>query len=65
MKIKNLIGRKVKLYPGDTYDKFALVTDINEQGFLFEITESKDNLSYPVGSFMFIGFGSNLRFIVV
>lgn len=41
--LKNpLIGKKVLLYPSDTYKKVALITDIDHFGFTFEILESEE-----------------------
>lgn len=52
--VKNpLIGKKVKLYPNDNYRKVALIKDINDLGFTFEILESADK-NYKVGATFFI-----------
>jgi len=53
-------GKKVRLYPGDTYKKIALIKNIDDLGFTFEILESKDRY-YNVGSIYFISHSKPLE----
>lgn len=51
---ESFIGKEVKIYPGDTYKKRGILTEINEYGFLFKITYADDNAYYKVGESVFI-----------
>jgi hypothetical protein len=48
----SMIGRRVRLYPNDTYRKIALIKDISDLGYSFEITESEDS-GFKVGRIYF------------
>lgn len=61
MKLNDLIGQEVKLYPGDTYSKWAKILDIADNGILFEITRSNCE-NYKVGTIRFISYSANLTF---
>lgn len=51
--VKNpLIGKEVLMYPSDTYKKIALIKDISDLGFTFEILESEDK-NYKIGATLF------------
>ena len=54
----NLEGRQIKLYPGDTIQKWAKITHVTTEGLLVEITKvDKDewtSSSYEVGMEHFI-----------
>jgi hypothetical protein len=43
MNKNELIGKKVLLYPSDTYKKIALIENIDNLGFTFKILESQDS----------------------
>lgn len=52
--MKKYIGRKVWLFPNDTYKKVVRITNVNEFGIEVEILEShKDNKRLKVGDIMF------------
>lgn len=58
------LNKEVQIYPGDTYSKFGIVRDINENGVVFEITRS--NVShYRIGDLVFIAYSNNLTFSLV
>jgi hypothetical protein len=59
--LKKFVGKEVKIYPGDTRKKRGILLEINEYGFVFEITFSQC-ASYIVGKRRFISFNSNLKF---
>lgn len=61
MAIKNpMIGKKVRLYPSDTYRKIALIDNIDHLGFTFKILQSEDS-RFKVGS---VYFYSNAKPII-
>ena len=60
-KLKDLIGKEVIIYPGDTYKKRGIVKEVSDHGILFKITFSKCP-NYKVDSLHFIGIGSQLSF---
>jgi succinate dehydrogenase flavin-adding protein (antitoxin of CptAB toxin-antitoxin module) len=62
--MKEFIGKEVKIYPGDTYDKYGKILEITDQGVLFLITrsEEKSNRGYTVGKKRFISFSARLSF---
>ena len=36
------VGKKVRLYPGDTYYKYAIIEDVDALGWTFKITKSSE-----------------------
>ena len=55
-------GRFIKLYPGDTHQKWAEILDCSSHGVTLRITRIKNNLScsgasYKLGSIHFIPWG--------
>jgi hypothetical protein len=64
MRINDLVGKEVQIYPGDSESKFGIIQDMNDQGVLFLITKSKSH-NYPVGSFRFISYSASLSFSVL
>lgn len=57
------LNKEVQIYPGDTYSKFGIVRDINENGVVFEITRAERGASqYKVGNIYFIAYSNNLTF---
>jgi len=61
---KTYLNKEVQIYPGDTYTKYGIVRDINEQGVVFEITRSHV-AHYKVGDLYFIAFSARLAFKLV
>ena len=62
-KITDLIGKEVKIYPGDSYKKTGIIEEMNDCGVLFRITSySGDDGNYEVGQLRFISYSSNLNF---
>jgi hypothetical protein len=59
--LNDLIGEEVQIYPGDTYQKWGDIIDINNNGVLFKITKSETS-DYKVGSIRFISYSANLNF---
>lgn len=60
--MQDLVGKKVQIYPGDTYKKWGIVLEVNDNGILFEITEAEKGApSYQEGSIRFIAYSANLN----
>lgn len=60
--VQDLVGKEVQIYPGDTYKKWGIVLEVNDNGVLFEITRADDNaFSYQKGSIRFIAYSANLN----
>ena len=64
MNTNKLIGKKVILYPSDTYKKIALINDVNDLGFTFEILESEDR-KIKVGSLYFYNHAKPIIFQIL
>lgn len=59
--MKELIGKEVRIYPGDTRSKQGIIVEMNADGVLFKITES-DCSDYSVGKLHFISYAARLNF---
>jgi hypothetical protein len=59
-----LIGKEIRLYPSDTYKKIALINDINDLGFTFEILESEDP-KFKVGRIYFYNHAKPIIFEIL
>jgi predicted phosphatase len=63
MKIQDYIGKEVRLFPGDTYYKYAkLLSWDKESGYVFEITSASENTSEKVGDIVFYNNTNNIVF---
>jgi hypothetical protein len=60
--LNNMLGKEVKLYPGDTDKQKGILKEANAHGFLFEITESSNTSRFKPGELHFISKGSPLSF---
>jgi hypothetical protein len=60
--MKELIGKEVRIYPGDTHAKYGKILEITDNGVLFLITRVEKGATYTVGKKRFIAFSSNLNF---
>lgn len=58
------VGKQVRLYPGDTYSKYAVITDVDDLGWTFKITKSSDRNgdNWKVGQSYFIGHSHTVIF---
>jgi len=61
VQLKDMVGKEVLIYPGDTKSKQGTIAGVEDQGIMFKITKSQDS-SYRVGSLHFISFSANLAF---
>lgn len=53
MKLENLVGKEVNLFPNDTYQKKAILLEINDKGFLFKITTCDKDSGYKPSDIVF------------
>lgn len=60
--LRNMIGKEVLIYPGDTYYKKGIIEQITNFGVLFTITEASKQSEYVVGKKHFIPFSAKLSF---
>jgi hypothetical protein len=58
------IGKQVRLYPGDTYYKYATIVDVDDLGWTFKITKSSErNIdNWKVGQSYFINHAKAVSF---
>jgi hypothetical protein len=58
------VGKQVRLYPGDTYSKHAIITDVDDLGWTFKITKSSDRNgdNWKVGQSYFISHSHTVIF---
>jgi hypothetical protein len=60
---KELIGKEVKIYPGDSNKKRGVILDIDDKGVLFQITYyNGSDGQYQVGKKYYISFEARLTF---
>ena len=53
MKLENLVGKEIMLFPNDTYQKNAILLEINDKGFLFKITTCHKESGYNPSDIVF------------
>ena len=56
----NLIGQNVNLYPQDTYKKSGILLEVNQYGYLFEITFAENGSGYKIGDVIFINHATKV-----
>jgi hypothetical protein len=59
---ENYTGRRIRLFPGDTYMKKGIITNVDDLGFTVLITESNEKYDYRVGSIYFFNHACSLTF---
>ena len=57
----NYIGKRIRLYPADTYTKYGIIQNIDEYGWTIKITESRCP-SFEAGKEYFISHSKNFTF---
>ena len=60
---ENYRGRRIRLYPNDTYIKKGIITDVDDLGFTVLITEADERSGYRVGNTYFFNHATNLIFL--
>lgn len=58
---ENYVGKKIQLYPSDTYGKFGVIKSVDDLGWIIKITESRCP-SYEVGKEYFISHSKSFSF---
>lgn len=59
---ENYKGRRIWLFPNDTYIKKGIIRNIDDLGFTILITEADERSSYVVGKTYFFNHATNLTF---
>ena len=60
---ENYKGRRIILFPGDTYIKKGIIKDVDDLGFIVLITEADKESGYRVGGTYFYNHAKNLTFL--
>ena len=60
---ENYEGRKIWLFPNDTYMKKGIIKNVDDLGFSILITETDKESGYRVGGTYFLNHASHLKFI--
>ena len=60
---ENYIGRKIWIFPNDTYIKKGIITNVDGLGFTILITEADKMSVYRVGGTYFYNHSKNLTFL--
>lgn len=59
----NYIGKKIWLFPNDTYSKKGVIKNVDDLGFTILITEAEERSRYAVGRTYFFSHSNNLTFL--
>lgn len=59
---ENYKGRRIRLFPGDTYMKKGIITNVDDLGFTVLITEADEKSDYRVGCAYFFNHACSLKF---
>lgn len=59
----NYKGRRIRLYPNDTYAQKGIITNVDDLGFTVLITEADEKSYYKVGCTYFINHASTFKFL--
>ena len=62
---ENYIGRKIWLFPNDTYSKKGVIKNVDDLGFTILITEAHERSSYVAGRTYFLNHSNNLTFLFI
>lgn len=58
---ENYIGKKIRLYPGDTYSKYGVIKNVDDLGWTIQIISSVA-AEWIVGQTYFISHSKNFTF---
>ena len=61
---EHYVGKAIQLFPGDTYRKFGVIKNVDDLGWIVEITESKCD-HYKAGQEYFISHSYEFKFAFV
>lgn len=57
------VGKKIQLYPNDTYSKFGVIKNVDDLGWIIQITAVENKRgNYEVGKEYFISHSTNFSF---
>lgn len=59
---ENYEGRRIWLFPNDTYMKKGIIKNVDDLGFTILITEAEEKSGYRVGGTYFLNHASHLKF---
>lgn len=59
---ENYKGRRIWLFPNDTYMKEGIIKDVDDLGFTVLITKANKESSYIVGNTYFLNHAMELKF---
>lgn len=59
---ENYEGRRIWLFPNDTYTKKGVIKNVDDLGFTILITEANKESSYIVGKTYFLNHAMELKF---
>lgn len=62
---ENYEGRRIWLFPNDTYMKKGIIKDVDDLGFTILITEANERSSYVAGRAYFFNHATNLTFLFI
>lgn len=62
---ENYKGRRIWLFPNDTYMKKGIIKDVDDLGFTVLITKVNEKSSYVVGRTYFFNHATNLTFLFI
>lgn len=60
---ENYEGRRIWLFPNDTYTKKGIIKNVDDLGFTILITETDRESGYRVGGTYFYSHAKNLTFL--
>lgn len=60
-----LVGKKIKLFPHDTYKKEAIIKDVDHLGYYLEITYTSNTHDYSVGDIVYFNHARPIHFIIL
>lgn len=58
----NYVGRKIWLFPNDTYSKKGVIKNVDDLGFTILIIEAHERSGYVVGRTYFFNHANELKF---
>lgn len=59
---ENYKGRRIRLFPSDTYMQKGIITNVDDLGFTVLITESDERSDYRVGRAYFLNHAMPIKF---
>lgn len=60
-----LVGKSIKLFPNDTYQKLGTIEKIDHTGYYIEIYKCDNKNEYKVGDVAFFNHSHPLHFILL